>query len=170
MEKREKGITLIALAITIIVLLILASITISGGTDAIKRANLESLKTNMLLVQTKAREYVENASFKLGVNPTEEKEVEARQELKEGTVVNSGNAIESELISFGISEDDINSGNVYQLTTEDLESMGIKDVDSDDENGWYIIVYDIDNVSAEIYHTVGYEDKHSLTDIEQIEL
>ena len=48
--------------------------------------------------------------------------------------------------------------------------MGIKDVESNDEEGWYVIVYNIDNTTAEIYHTMGYQGKHSLTEIEQIEL
>ena len=37
-----------------------------SGTDIIKRAKLEELKTNMLLIETKAKECVENANFKLG--------------------------------------------------------------------------------------------------------
>ena len=62
--KNNKGITLIALTITIIILLILASITIYSGKESIKKAQLESLKTNMLLIKAKAKEYVEQASFK----------------------------------------------------------------------------------------------------------
>ena len=61
--KNNKGITLIALTITIIILLILASITIYSGKESIKKAQLESLKTNMLLIKAKAKEYVEQASF-----------------------------------------------------------------------------------------------------------
>ena len=49
--KNNKGITLIALTITIIILLILASITIYSGKESIKKAQLESLKTNMLLIK-----------------------------------------------------------------------------------------------------------------------
>ena len=69
--KEEKGVTLIILVVTIIVLLILAVITINGGTDVIDKSSLEGLKTNMLLIQTKAKEYVENAKFQLGIKPEE---------------------------------------------------------------------------------------------------
>ena len=44
--KKNKGVTLVALAITIVVLLIIAGISIYAGKDTIKRANLESLRTN----------------------------------------------------------------------------------------------------------------------------
>ena len=63
-KNNQKGITLIVLIITIIILIILAGITIYTGKESIQKANLEGLKTNMLLIETKAREYVENASFK----------------------------------------------------------------------------------------------------------
>ena len=69
--KQEKGVTLIVLVVTIIVLLILATITMYGGTDIIKKSKLEGLKTNMLVIQTKAKEYVENAKFQLGIKPEE---------------------------------------------------------------------------------------------------
>ncbi len=176
MKRKEEGITLVVLTITIIVLIILAGITVYNGKDSIQKANLEGLKTNMLLIETKAREYVENASFDLGVNPdnaTDEMKLKAQSELSgedKGTVVTSSDSLSSELVSIGISQEDINAGNVYKLTTENLEKMGIKDVESNDEEGWYVIVYNIDNTTAEIYHTMGYQGKHSLTEIEQIEL
>ena len=175
-SENQKGVTLIALTITIIVLLILAGITIYTTKESVKKANLEGLKTNMLLIQTKAKEYVENASFDLGVNPanaTDEMKTKAQSELTgedKGTIVNSSDSITSKLLAIGISQEDINNGKVYKLTTENLEKMGIKDVESNDEDGWYIIVYNIDDTTAEIYHTIGYDGKHSLTEIEQINL
>ena len=51
--KKEKGITLVALAITIIVLTILASVTLYVGTNIIKRANLQNINTDMMLIQAK---------------------------------------------------------------------------------------------------------------------
>lgn len=175
-ESNQKGITMIALTITIILLFILSGIAIYSGKDTIRRANLEELKTNMLLIQTKAREFVENASFDLGIDPqnaTEEMRANAQNELNgedKGTLVEEGDPIESELLSIGISQNDIDNGNVYKLTTQNLENMGIKDVESNDTDGWYVIVYDITNTTAEIYNTIGYEGKYSLTDLEQLEL
>ena len=171
----QKGITLVVLIITIIVLLILAGITIHIGTESIQKANLEELKTNMLLIETKAREFVENASFDLGINPenaTDEMKTNAQSELNgedKGTLVTSDDSIINQLLNIGIRQEDIDNEKVYKLTTENLEKMGINDVQSNYEEGWYVIVYNIDETTAEIYHTVGYNGKYSLTDIEQIE-
>ena len=167
---------LISAIITITILIILAGITIYIGKESIKKANLEGLKTNMLLIETKAREFVENASFDLGINPqnaTDEMKTNAQNELNgesKGTLVNPDDSIINQLLNMGISQEDINNKNVYKLTTENLEKMGINDVKSNDEEGWYVIVYNIDDTAVEIYHTVGYDGKYSLTDIEQIEL
>ena len=175
MEKNnQRGITLIVLTITIIILMILAVITIHTGTESIQKANLEGLKTNMLLIETKAREYVENASFKLGVNPnTDTMYTDAKENLSgedKGTVVTAEDGIVENLLNIGIKQEDIDKGKVYKLTTENLEKIGINDVVSNDEEGWYIIVYNIEETTAEIYNTTGYNGKYSLTDIEQIEL
>ena len=176
MKKNEKGITVVVLTITIILLLILVGITVYTGKDSIQKANLEGLKTNMLLIQTKAREYVENASFDLGIDPqnaTEEMKTNAKNELNgedKGTLVTPDDAIVKDLLNIGIKQEDIDNEKVYKLTTENIEKMGINDVESNSEKGWYVIVYNIDDTTAEIYHTIGYQGKYSLTDIEQIEL
>ena len=176
MKKNEKGITIVVLTITIILLLILAGITIYMGQDSIQKANLEGLKTNMLLIQTKAKEYVENASFDLGIDPqnaTNEMKTNAQNELTgedKGMLVTSNDSIVNELLNIGILQEDIDNGKVCKLTTENLKNMGINNVESNDEDGWYVIVYNIDDTTAEIYHTIGYQGKHSLTEIEQIEM
>ncbi len=176
MKKNEKGITIVVLTITIILLLILAGITIYMGQDSIQKANLEGLKTNMLLIQTKAKEYVENASFDLGIDPqnaTNEMKTNAQNELTgedKGMLVTSSDSIVNELLNMGILQEDIDNGKVCKLTTENLKNMGINNVESNDEDGWYVIVYNIDDTTAEIYHTIGYQGKHSLTEIEQIEM
>lgn len=175
-ENNQNGITLVVLTITIIVLVILAGITIRTGKDSIQKANLEGLKTNMLLIETKAREFVENASFDLGIDPenaTDEMKAKAQSELNgedKGTLVTADDSIVNQLLSIGIRQEDINNGNVYKLTTENLEKMGINDVESNDKEGWYIIVYNINDTTVEIYHTIGYQGNYSLTNIEQIEL
>ena len=174
-KNNKKGITLVVLVITIIVLLILAGITVYTGKGSIKEAKLEALKTNMLLIQTKAREYVENASFDLGVDPnnaTAEMKEKAQNELSgadKGRLVSEDDSIKDELVDIGISLDDIKNGKVYILETENLKNMGINDVESNATEGWYVIVYNIEDTSAEIYNTMGYNGKYSLTELEQIE-
>lgn len=137
--REQKGVTLIVLVVTIIVLLILAAITMYGGTDMIDKSRLEGLKTNMLLIQTKAKEYVENAKFQLGIKPeeaTEPMKEKARLELEgedKGTKVNVGDPIANEVTRIGISQTEIEQGNVYWLSTSNLEKMGIKGTKSDEK-------------------------------------
>ena len=49
--REQKGVTLIVLVVTIIVLLILAAITMYGGTDMIDKSRLEGLKTNKMCIR-----------------------------------------------------------------------------------------------------------------------
>ena len=61
--KKDRGITIIALIITIIVMLILASVTIEFGTGQVERAKLEDIKTTMLLIKGRAKIVVDKESF-----------------------------------------------------------------------------------------------------------
>lgn len=160
--KKNKGITLIALTITIIILLILASITIYSGKESIKKAQLESLKTNMLLIKAKAKEYVEQASFKNGVNKSEISE-EAKNELK-GKEANASDYSKQNIT--------INGGEIlYKLTSDNLKEMGLKDVKLG-SNEEYLVKYNIKDVTVEVYNTSGYENNgttvYSLSELEKI--
>ena len=94
--KNNKGITMIALVITIGLLLILAGISVGTGGKIIKQSELENLKTNMLLIKVKGKEYVENANFKLGTGTEEEKNAHIEQAKKElvGEELKDGNIFE----------------------------------------------------------------------------
>ena len=47
-RKNNSGITLIALTVTIIVMIILATIGINSGKEIIKKSKIQTLQTNML--------------------------------------------------------------------------------------------------------------------------
>lgn len=176
--KENKGITLVALVITIVVLLILAGISIGIGNNVIKSAELENLKTNMLLIKVKAKEYVENANFQLGTNfekatDKETRITNAKAELK-------GQEIKTSFSSgINISQEDLEKDNseykyYYKLNTNNLADMGLSKVESDEINGWYIIKYDIKNLEIEIYNTVGFEidgfKYYTLTELQNVNL
>ena len=168
---KNKGITLVALTITIIILLIIAGISISAGGNMIKKANLEALKTNMLLIKTKGKEYVENANFKLGpkFDTAEDKQTRidnAKTELK-GTIATSDEVAQ---IKNKIGENKVDTDYTFysELTMSNLEEMGIKGVQLEDDET-YIIRYEIDSMEVEVYNTLGYNGKYSLTDIDKIE-
>lgn len=166
-EHRTEGITLVALSITIIVLLILAGIAVYSGKETIQKAKLEELKTNMLLIKAKAKESVEEANFKMGINPNDDKKKEVRGEVY-GTDSEDGaqlkKAEESEIpSSFGISD----TTTCYWLTSEAQNNWGLSKMESDERE--YLIQFDEENVAVEIYNTEGYDGKYSLTEIEQIQ-
>ena len=167
--RENKGITLITLVITIIVLLIIAGIAVYSGTETIKKAKLEELKTNMLLIQAKAKEYVENANFKLGTKIDEAQEEERNNRISKAKEELKGNEIQKSDIDITTSNKEGNYIYYYELTEDQLKEMGLPDVKSSTQNGKYMVEYDIEKAQVEIYNTKGYNGNYSLTDIESIE-
>ena len=166
---KQSAVTLIALVITVILLLILASVGYYYGNDVIRQANLESLKTDMLLIQAKAKEYVEEATFKMGINPDDAKKQEARQEVYINTA-------KLKQLSQAISEDGLSvpseittNDNFYYVTRDALKEMGLDKIETGENNGEYLIEFDENNATAEIYNTKGRGGKYSLTEIDKIE-
>ena len=158
-KENNKGVTLIALAITIAVLIIIASITIKFGSESINKAKVQNIKTNMLLIEAKTKEFVENANYDLGIKPeeaTDEMKEKSNSELEgEGKKITSSSNMAEEAIKIGINSTDISEGRVILLTTSDLENMGIKGVESNEKDGLYIVVYDVTNSSVKVYNTKG---------------
>ena len=92
--KSSSGITLVALAITIIVMMIIATISIYEGTKVIKEAKVQTLETNMLAIKAKAKTYVEEveaATWAL----TENKE-QIRQNFFKGEIDANGYGMEDD--------------------------------------------------------------------------
>lgn len=159
--KNNKGITLATLVITITVMIILAFIIVNVGTESINEARLQNMKTNMLLIEAKVKENVENANYELGIKPeeaTEEMKAKATSMLEgegKGTKITASDSIYDILTTIGVDQQAINDGTVYKLSTDDLTKMGINGVTSDDEEGWYIVAYNIKNNSVKIYNSEG---------------
>ena len=162
--KKETGVTLVALSITIVVLLILATIAINGSTSIIKRAKLEEMKTNMLLIQAKAREYVEDATFKMGINPDEPKKANVRSKVYEENA-KLQKVAEGEVPSnFGITD----TTTCYWLTPEAQTNWGLSKMQLEKDEKFLIEFKEAD-VTVEVYNTKGYQGNYSLTAMEQIQ-
>lgn len=180
--KQNKGITMTTLVITIVVLLILAGISVGTGNKVINQSKLENLKTDMLLIEVKAKQQIENANFDLGTNidsVTEENKNARIQKAKSeflGEEITTGDIFSDniQLTTENIVAENANYTYYYKLSTQNLIDMGLNNLKSDDKNGWYIIKYDIKNLKTEIYNTTGFENNdttaYSLTEIEQIKL
>ena len=61
--KKNKGVTMISLAIMLVVLMVLATITMYYGNSSVKEAKLQDLKTNMLLIQANLKGDLEKYHF-----------------------------------------------------------------------------------------------------------
>lgn len=164
---KNKGITLVALTITIIILLIIAGISISAGGNMIKKANLEGLKTNMLLIQAKAKQYVEEANFKIGKSTEDTNKIsEVRNEIyvEKAKLDVATNEIKNKI--------NVTGDNFYVLTKADnkdtYSEWGLDKIEL--ENGeYYVIEFNENDLTVEVYNTLGFNGKYSLTDIDQIE-
>ena len=164
---KNKGITLVALTITIIILLIIAGISISAGGNMIKKANLEGLKTNMLLIQAKAKQYVEEANFKIGKSTEDTNKIsEVRNEIyvEKAKLDVATNEIKNKI--------NVTGDNFYVLTKADnkdtYSEWGLDKIDL--ENGeYYVIEFNEKDLTVEVYNTLGFNGKYSLTDIDKIE-
>ena len=88
--KNQRGITLIALILTIVVALILVRITIKAGTDSLEQSDMISFVSRMQLIQKKVDFLVENGGYEeLGTDLTQDQEakidtiITASDELKQ---------------------------------------------------------------------------------------
>lgn len=160
--RNNKGITLTTLVVTIILLLILASITIYGGNGLIKKAKVESLKTNMLLIQAEAKSAVEQVKFEiysLDSNAADynEKVSEIRSKNLIGIPLNENESLKTQMQNIAGLETDLS--NFYYLTTDNLQSMNIE-IDSTDND--YVVAYDINNVDVDVYYVKGYKKDNTM--------
>ena len=150
---KNKGITLIALTITIVIMMIIAGMTTYFG----KQVKLQDLRTNMLLIQAKAREYLEETTFQKITNLEEAK----NQGIIKGTSI-SGTEVQSIAEKTGKITAPIEQ--YYYLTAEDLNEMGIEELKVEDY-GYFIIRYDLDEIKVEVLNTNGYQGNYTLDEI-----
>lgn len=168
--KVENGITIIALIITIILMLILAGVGMHFGGDALDKAKLEDIKTEMLSIKPKAKIVADKYNFKdienLVGTPLDQ---DSNQEgIQTGTykISNELNAIFNEKNEEGNAKIDISK--LYVWTKEDLNSQGLNTIDVDD-NKFYIVYYDLkDANSCEIYYSQGIQGQYSLSALQDM--
>lgn len=169
--KRNKGITMISLMVTIVILMILATITMYYGNSAMKEAKLQDLKTNMLLIQASLKSGLEKYHFETSnLSDANEKEAQKSNYLK-GTKLADLQKIKQEIFD-EIKEDYPQiDGNFdyYKLDRNDLEEMGIYDIKDDD--GEYIVAYSMNSVYpniVEVINTKGYLGNYTLSRIQAL--
>ena len=127
MLRDNKGITLIALTITIIVLLIIAGITISGGRESVKMSQSNKLLAELDMVQHACLERY--AEYKLTKN----------ENLLIGTQIEYSVA-KTLANQMGYTDDFPEEGTFYELNPENsevMQSLGISNIEDT-----YIVNYE----------------------------
>lgn len=151
-KTNQKGITLVALVITIIILLILAAVGITQGTRIIKDAYLQTLNTNMLLVQGKAKMIYEHNLFNaeeqplIGKNLSEEiedEEIKAQIDyLKSQENIIQKNSEHEEGQAYS---------DYYIWTQNELNEVELTSITLDE--GFFIVNY----ITEEVIYSEGFE-------------
>lgn len=162
--KKQRGITLITLTITIIVMMIIAGVTVYFGLDLIREVKLQDLRTNMLLMQAKGKECVEEVSFQKA-NVTDENEIQTiKDENLKGTKVEENSEVQNLLQNTGKIQEGYE---YYYLTQQDLSDMGIQELSVEDY-GYFILGYNINEIKVEVINTNGYQGNYTLTQLNEL--
>ncbi len=153
----NKGITMVTLVITIVIMLILAGVTITGGYSLIKKAQLESLKTNMLLVEAKTKTALEEYNFSKDESKLIGVQIQETDTEKVSKLKKAGENYSSDW---------------YYLNQEKLNNMNLSDIKLP-ENEYYFVKYNKENLTVEILYTKGFEEnnkiKYTLTQLQNME-
>ena len=136
MIRDNKGVTLLALVITIIVMMIILGITIVTFNELLRETDIRKMKTNLHLIEARAQtlldDYLFDGTDKLGTETNEDI-------TKYGWEFN-------------------NEQYIYrQWSSDDLEEQGIEG-DDVAPNEIFIIQYDIINEKVDIASTRGIKD------------
>ena len=127
MRNNEKGVTLIALVITIIIMSILAITTITTG-DLIGKAKFQSIASNMLLIQAKVRIINERFSF------NEDPSIYVGKKLKDQT--------DKSIIANGaLTSTELDNENLYVYDRDTLDSIGLEGINLPNDT-IYIVNYE----------------------------
>ena len=107
------------------------------------------------------QEYVEEANFKIGKSTDETKIAEIRKAIYE---------TEAKLEpATGIStSSEIPVSECYKVTAEAMKQWGLDKVELENKE-YYLIKFDDSNATVEVYNTLGYNGRYSLTEIDNIE-
>lgn len=126
MKKRiesERGITLIALTITILVLLVLSAVAINSGISTIKSAKLTAFTAEMKLMQGKVNELYRN--WKDGVKFNEDEVLNIGKKIEDADE-NVKNAAETAFLSANVKTEDRENYKYYDSDT--LKLLGLEEV------------------------------------------
>lgn len=151
MLKEKKGVTLISLVITIVVMIIILGITVFTADDLLRKTDIRKFQTNLYLVEARAKTMLNNYLF-------------------DGTD-KLGNELDDVNISKFSWEENTSKYIYREWNIEELRKQGI-DTSNVAENEKFIIKYDIINEEVDVASTRGIvdgngEEKYTLSSLEE---
>lgn len=146
--KKQNGITLVALIITIVLIVIIAGVTIKQGNNVINSAKLQNLNTNMLLIQSKAKIIYEHHAFNnqeelLGQNVSSIENNEKIENLKTLGILEANETEEA--------QNAYADYYVWDQTILNDEKVGLNDIKL--KNDFYIVNY----AAEEVIYSDGFK-------------
>lgn len=151
---KNKGITMVALIITIIVLMILAGTSIYIGNTMLKTIKTEEVQTNLISIKSKAKGIAEEINAIVWTEQ-EDKKAGKRQEnfLSKYHMEYQdpkNNEFKEVLSKVSSNSSIINKGNYecYKLTEETLKSLGLSGVVTNEGEENYYVIYDTDSLKT----------------------
>ncbi len=98
-KSKERGVTLVALVITIVIIIIIASIGISSGQNSIKISKYKAFKNELRIIQEKVNLINEENKLNIGKETTEEqKQILEKKEIAEIIFKNKSNEEKENII------------------------------------------------------------------------
>lgn len=162
LPKQEKGLTLISVAITVIVVLVLLAISMRYAKEIVTQTQLEELKTDMLFMQASAMKILESAKFegetqkligtslKLSAESTEIEEENKKMEIRRNSTLAAEEIIKNTNKYATVDELLDNS---YYLTPKDIEDLGLKN----EVGKSYFLLYNLTDISVEVACIEGFK-------------
>ena len=138
--KKNNGITLITLVITIIILTIIGSITVYEGVQSIEEAKVQKCITNMLSIKSKVNGYSEEIDSKTWDKKEADSRKSAKVPLFEQNKLTVAASVDKNI--FANKRPESSNFVFYNVTVEALKNMKLEDL-IEDEGSNYIVVFSV---------------------------
>jgi len=156
--RKNKGVTLTILVITIIVMLIIFGITMSSADDLLRNSQKNRLKTNLYLIQARAETLLENYLFDMDGKDLKTISTDDIEKYLEGSYITDAQAIKSVGFTAGSTTIPDKDQYIYcRWLTSDLEEQGI-DSSNIASGETFIVEYNIQSSSIDVGSTKGFSD------------
>lgn len=162
----------IKLILALIIIIAIATIIVIICKKAMQTTTLQDLRTNMLLIQGKAKTYTENVSVETAnLDETKEEDntkiAEVKDQKLKGTALeNCEENIKNAAKKAGIED----TKDFYYLSQEDLNSMGVSI--QVEQGAYYLVKYNFED--TEVVYTKGYKYEgkiyYKLSELKNIEI